>query len=227
MSLKVDKQVMAVFCYGSNSTKQLQERVHNSSLTSHAAYIVGYKRIFAGNAIKWGGGGAASLLVTNNDQDKVFGTIVYLTSEEMNSLDRFEGIPEFSDPFSDDDNINVYRRVFITAYLPNVNECGTENTFQDTKINAIAYIKNNHSYHSYPSEKYLQACYNHLSPFWPDLDGEQALHVYCSESELRGCFSGLKEVYISSTIIQTSTSITQSINSFVSYTKIDDSIHKC
>ena len=177
----MDFERIAVFCYGSNSTKQLQERVQNMFLISCRAYTCGYKRIFAGNAVRWGGGGAASLVETNDNNDKVIGTIVYLSLTEINLLDRFEGIPEGSDPFDSNHKINVYRREYIDV-------CLTDNT----KINAIVYIKNNHEWYDYPSITYLEACYNHLVPFWVELDGDHALHVYCGNRELKGKYYGPK-----------------------------------
>jgi hypothetical protein len=176
--MSVDCKKVAVFCYGSNSTKQLQERVKNSSLMSYGAYLCGYRRIFAGNAVTWGGGGAASIIETKNDHDKVVGTIAYLTSVELDRLDRFEGIPSGGDPFCGDEQINVYRRQYMDAYL-----------VDNTKINVVAYIKNNHDWHDYPSDAYLQACYNHLSPFWPDLDQDQAINIH-SQYEWKGRYYG-------------------------------------
>ena len=167
--------IYPIFCYGSNSNAQLRERVQNDSLVSYPSVLHGYHRFFAGNSIAWGGGGVAS--VVPKPGGRCMGTVVYLSSQEIERLDRFEGIREGNDPFSEDSTANVYRRQWVDV------------TINDSDvIKAIAYIRNRSDWEDYPSDKYLSACYRHLSEFWPDLDGEGYLHVYDSKNELRGKF---------------------------------------
>ena len=189
---------IAVFCFGSNSAKQLRARVKNDTLISHASYLVGYKRIFAGKAKSWDGGGVASLIQTKNSHDKCVGTLVFLTEKELQLLDRFEGIDEGNDPFCSDCSINVYRREWLDAYLcDQVSSMTTDTTISIcNQVKAIAYIKNDHEWKEYPSEKYLEACYNNISPFWPELDGNSTL-IVSSCTELQGMYSGPSKVIVS------------------------------
>ena len=56
----------AVFSYGSNGVTQMRERCQNDTLTAVAAYLPGYRRIFAGLSRKWDGGGIDCPLLPPN-----------------------------------------------------------------------------------------------------------------------------------------------------------------
>ena len=77
------------FCYGSNSVTQLKQRVQNDQLVAHPAFAPGWRRVFAGDSSKWGGGGTASILPAPGAADaRVNGSVVYLTMAEFDRLDR-------------------------------------------------------------------------------------------------------------------------------------------
>lgn len=78
-----------IFSYGSNSTKQLQRRVGNLTLTSTSAVLEGYARCFCLRSQGWGGGGVASLCPA--DGATTYGAVVQLTDGEKARLDMYEG----------------------------------------------------------------------------------------------------------------------------------------
>ena len=96
------------FCYGSNSVAQLRERCQNETLVAEAATLPGFRRIFAGSSQKWFGVGVASLAAAKGVAACI-GSIVRLSVAELDLLDRHEGIPTGSDPFSSAPP-NRYRR---------------------------------------------------------------------------------------------------------------------
>ena len=73
-------------------------RTREVGLMAEAATLPGYHRIFAGSSAKWGGGGVASLVASKGAA--CIGSIVRLSAAELDLLDRHEGIPTGSDPFS-------------------------------------------------------------------------------------------------------------------------------
>ena len=183
----MDDQTIPVFCYGSNGTKQLQERVCNSTLVSYSAYVEGYRRIFAGYSTKWEGG-VASIVNTNQSDDVCRGSVVFLSEQELKLLDHFEGISASGDPFSIDPSVNVYRRSWVSLLSTDSLLLSLRGQSSSTTIRAIAYIRNDDEWGSYPREAYLTACHRNISPFWPDLDGNQSLRVMDRFGKLRGEF---------------------------------------
>ena len=184
------------FAFGSNNVEQLRERCQNPTLVARKAFLPGFFRIFAGTSSKWGGGGVASLVNMAHIKQEIsvgergcIGSAVDLTEAEFQLLDRFEGIPASTakakempiDPFSSDPERNRYRRVYVE--LVSVDEV----TNTERKERGIAYIRNSSSWEGFPSDRYLQACFNNLVPFWgPEIDGDGALHVFDEYGELRG-----------------------------------------
>ena len=163
---------MPCFCFGSNSVAQLRERCQNDALVAEAATLPGYHRIFAGSSAKWGGGGVASLVAAKGAA--CIGSIVRLSAAELDLLDRHEGIPTGSDPFSGAPP-NRYRRQLVSVALAD-----------GQPLEAVAYIRNKHEWEAYPSEAYLSACHCNLSPFWPQLDADGAIVVLDEASAERG-----------------------------------------
>lgn len=77
-----------LFSYGSNSTKQIKERLSiTEDLIPYPSYIENHIRIFAGYSKKWKGG-IASLYPSANK--KTYGIIVKLTEDQLHSLSKFE-----------------------------------------------------------------------------------------------------------------------------------------
>lgn len=174
-----------VFCYGSNGTTQLQERVCNSTLVSYGAFVEGYRRIFAGYSSKWDGG-VASIICTGQSDDTCRGSVVLLSQQELHLLDQFEGIT--ADPFSIDPLVNVYRRTWINVNSADQSLLDLMGLAVPVTMKAIAYIRNDDDWVSYPSESYLLACHRNISPFWPDLDGSNSVLVMAKSGELHGEF---------------------------------------
>lgn len=177
-----EEERVPVFCYGSNSTKQLRERVLNDSLQSFRCYLPRYRRIYCGYSNRWNGG-AASIMKLDTDSEVCYGTIVYLTETEQQRLDRFEGIDEGNDPYSSDSTVNVYRREWVE--IVSVDDEGSKTT-----LKALAYVKNDHDWKAYPSDAYLLACYNNIIPFWPEIDGHGAIKIYNDAGDLLGEYNG-------------------------------------
>ena len=179
-------ETIACFAYGSNGTDQLRERCKNPNLVSLKAAIRDYQRFFTGNSRKWEGGGVASLAPLPGNLCK--GSVVFLTEFELDLLDRFEGIPEGSDPFVREYDQNRYSRRWVDV------EVWKQNESQPEKIQAIAYIRNKTDWEGMPSRKYLAACYRNISPFWSEVDRYGKLLVYSYEDAaltLRGEFTGV------------------------------------
>ena len=114
---------------------------------------------------------------------------------------RKEGEAELPvDPFSSDPVRNRYRRVFVELVSvtvgTGVDEASSSSSSSSSTECAepteraergVAYIRNSSTWESFPSNRYLAACYKNLALFWgPDVDGGGALHVYDEEAELRG-----------------------------------------
>ena len=163
----------AVFSYGSNGVTQMRERCQNGTLTAVAAYLPGYRRIFAGLSRKWDGGGIASIVQASAAGERCVGTVMMLSARELALLDRHEGIADGMDPFGRDGH---YRREAVSVVV----------VASGTAVAAVAYVRNSHAWDAFPSERYLVSCHRHLSPFWPELDGDGELVVTDVEGTQRG-----------------------------------------
>lgn len=92
LRLKEKKKAQAVkyhyiFSYGSNSKKQLLERL-GADVKPKSAYLENYVRIFAGESKRWNGGVAS---VHPKKGSKVYGAVSRLTEEQLSVLDTYEG----------------------------------------------------------------------------------------------------------------------------------------
>ncbi len=68
---------------------QLKQRIERESdIEFNSAFIKNYTRIFAGFSKRWNGGVAS---IYPNPGDRVYGSVFYLTIEEIGKLDEFEG----------------------------------------------------------------------------------------------------------------------------------------
>lgn len=173
----LDEKGSYVFCYGSNSIEQLKERVSNPDLEAKKAYLPGYIRIFAGFSKKWNGGVASLKKVNENYLTK--GSIVFLNNSELNKLDKFEGACKDATPYGRVNNI-YHRKNLIVK----------DENHQD--IECIAYIRNHDEWEKPPSEAYLRAIKNNLSPFWSELDDEQKIIIYDHQINKKGDFYNIK-----------------------------------
>ena len=142
------------FSYGSNHIEQLKKRVKNKNIIAYKAYLNNYIQIFCGYSKKWNGSVASLVYIPN---EIVKGLIVYLSSEELQELDKYEGIKD-KDPYNTDYSKNIYSRKNIKVYV------FFENKFEE--IDAITYIRNDNSINHPPSIEYIDACYENLKYFW-------------------------------------------------------------
>lgn len=145
---------IAYFSYGSNHIEQLKERVKNNQITAFKAYLNNYIQIFCGYSKKWNGGVASLEQVP---QEIVKGSIIYLSSQEFQELDKYEGIKDI-DPYNTDYSKNIYARKNIKVQV------FFENNFEE--IDAVTYIRNDNTINQPPSNKYIDACYENLKYFW-------------------------------------------------------------
>jgi len=118
-----------LFCYGSNSIKQLQQRLHiNEKISWKKAYINNYVRIFAGYSKRWNGG-IASIYPCNGK--KVYGILVKLKIENLELLNSYEC---------------GYHLKILDVFVNSNNI-----------IQSFVYIKTNNKFKRLPSEAYMNA----------------------------------------------------------------------
>jgi hypothetical protein len=118
-----------LFCYGSNSIKQLQQRLHiNEKISWKKAYINNYVRIFAGYSKRWNGG-IASIYPCNGK--KVYGILVKLKVEDLELLNSYEC---------------GYHLKILDVFVNSNNI-----------IQSFVYIKTNNKFKRLPSEAYMNA----------------------------------------------------------------------
>lgn len=80
-----------VFSYGSNLYEpQLRERCPGARVLG-AAELRGFSIAFVGESERWGGGVAT---VVRSTRDVVRGEVVALSDDDMQRLDRYEGVPD-------------------------------------------------------------------------------------------------------------------------------------
>ena len=139
-----------VFSYGSNSTSQLQARVKNPNLKTHAATLEGYARVFCYDSKLWSGAVAS---ICPCPGKKILGAVVSLTFEELKLLDTYE---------------QGYRKEKVDVIL----KCSSE------KIRAIVYVAGRVAHEEkwtpslsvYPSNEYMTAIHLMLREHWRDVD---------------------------------------------------------
>ena len=117
-----------LFCYGSNSIEQLQNRLQIDNLKFKPAYIDNYSRIFSGKSRKWQDGAVAS--IHPHIGKKVFGILVEIPNKKLKILDSYEG--------------GYYQKEIIVNNGKNTEK-------------AIVYIKINNEFKTLPSNNYLEA----------------------------------------------------------------------
>jgi hypothetical protein len=117
-----------LFSYGSNSIKQLQERLNLLSPLEHKnGYINDYCRIFSGTSKRWDGGIASIVEVSGK---KVYGIVIEITMDQLMILNKFE-------------------KGYNCEILPVV--------INDNIVNCYVYIKKRHAFIEMPSISYLRA----------------------------------------------------------------------
>eukprot|EP00966_Prymnesium_polylepis_P137063 3167171-Prymnesium_polylepis.1 len=137
---------------GSNGIQQLRERCQNPALVAFAALLPDHVLCFAGRSTKREGAVAS---VIPCEGSTAYGSVVYMTDDELRLLDGFEGTNR-DDPYA---QTGIYRRHDVTFYL------------KDGRAGSgIMYLKNDLTWRCPPSWHYLEACLVHIYSVW----GEQA-----------------------------------------------------
>ena len=130
-----------LFCYGSNSARQIQERLSLSlPLEYKNAMIPDYCRIFAGKSSRWGGGGIATIIPCKGRN--VYGIVVKCTFEQLMIIDTYE----------------IGYRLEMMDVI--VDESARES---HTSKNCFVYMKENTEFRAFPSIDYLSAIDEMLS----------------------------------------------------------------
>jgi cation transport regulator ChaC len=132
-----------LFSYGSNSPRQLAERLGHS-VKGVGAYAPGMVRAFRGQSRTWGGGVATLICETGG---KAFGYIAEVTEADLAILDRYEGAPR------------NYKQTKVDV----VTEDGR-------KVKAMAYLATS-TVKTPPSRAYLEAVAETINTFWSNSDG--------------------------------------------------------
>eukprot|EP00929_Paragymnodinium_shiwhaense_P094615 TRINITY_DN55303_c0_g1_i11.p2 TRINITY_DN55303_c0_g1~~TRINITY_DN55303_c0_g1_i11.p2 ORF type:complete len:227 (+),score=17.93 TRINITY_DN55303_c0_g1_i11:116-796(+) len=90
-------EVHATFGFGSNSVRQLRGRIGDQTLLGYPGRVNGHAIAFAGPNHSWShddhgqAGGTATLIKL--DGETAFGTVAFLTDEQLSVLDGYEGVP--------------------------------------------------------------------------------------------------------------------------------------
>lgn len=137
-----------LFCYGSNSTRQLEDRLGipgGSRGSVQGAYAPDYQRVFRGMSRTWGGGTAS---LKKKKGATTYGLIVELSPRDLKVLDRYEGV-----------HSGVYKRQKMIVY-----------TQEGEPVEAIAYVSLKKDFNP-PTEEYLDAVARTISRFWEGENG--------------------------------------------------------
>ena len=123
---------MILFCYGSNSIKQIKERINDTEnikeIEFQQAYLDNHVRIFAGKSIKWEDGAVASVYPLVGK--KVYGIAVTLNDHQLQKLNKFE---------------KGYSLIQKDIVIKN------------KVINAFVYVKDKIEFSKLPSDSYMNA----------------------------------------------------------------------
>ena len=149
-----------IFCFGSNGTKQLSQRVGSSYKSiwnrTYPAIAQGWLRGFKHTSKNWENCSVATIYQTHKEgtNDQVIGTVVKMTIEEVHALDPYEG---FSETPRQNNKPNTYDRIPIKlkAYFK----------YKSSNNNSI-----NRSSSSTESTTTTDECEDNNS--WYDLEGE-------------------------------------------------------
>lgn len=143
--MPVAKKDYFLFSYGSNSPRQLQERLGHPVLGT-GGYVEGYLRAFRGWSNTWVSGVAT--LIPAKDTDKTYGYVARVSLADLNLLDQYEGVPR-----------KKYARKIVDVTLQ-TGETVSATTYVSTSEEVTA-----------PSRLYLSAVAETISAFWTGTDG--------------------------------------------------------
>jgi gamma-glutamylcyclotransferase (GGCT)/AIG2-like uncharacterized protein YtfP len=143
-----------LFCYGSNNTRQLAERLGHV-VCARPAMLVNRQRVFRGKSRRWGGG-VATLVPGKGMQ--VLGTLVEVDKNDLKMLDQVEGVAQ-----------GAYVRRNVQAIV--VEEAVRGRKAKTREVTAYVYLATSKEFHA-PSREYLEACAKTVGEFWKD-DGKK------------------------------------------------------
>lgn len=141
--------MIALFCYGSNGSKQLHHRIKRK-IKGQKAKLLDHQVFFCGDSKNSKG----ATISVKKCKDKITkGSIVYVSQKELREIDKFEGCnsSDFNNRHSE---VNVYYRKMIKCMV------------NSKEIKAFIYIKNDKRWIVDPSEEYLKKIYDHLNEYW-------------------------------------------------------------
>eukprot|EP00933_Yihiella_yeosuensis_P037044 TRINITY_DN30883_c0_g1_i1.p1 TRINITY_DN30883_c0_g1~~TRINITY_DN30883_c0_g1_i1.p1 ORF type:complete len:280 (+),score=30.17 TRINITY_DN30883_c0_g1_i1:192-1031(+) len=98
-----------VFGYGSNNIAQIRERVKNPQTPSSKGLLLNYHRVFLGYSNRWKGAPAS---VQKKEGANCRGTVAWLSAEELQRLDGYEGC-KTADFGNSNRSVNVYHREVV------------------------------------------------------------------------------------------------------------------
>ena len=135
---------MLLFSYGSNSPKQLAERLGHP-VEGRAAYAEGWMRVFRGYSERWQGA-VASLLPSRGQ--KTYGYVAEVSPHDLSILDGYAG--------------SRYTRTNLVV-----------TRMDGRKQKAVAYLRDpREPFRHRPSRRYLEAVVATISSFWTGKDGK-------------------------------------------------------
>ena len=182
-----DTPSVPYFAYGSDGTTQLQERLQCASFEAERAFLLNHVHIFCGSSSAWGNAGVSSVLPQRDGTCR--GSLVYLTPKQIDILDRYQGLTEGEDPGSTDFSVNRYARREAKVVVAGTGQV----------VDAVVYIRNRHTWVTYPTTDYLSACYKSLITMWPELGHQHVIHVKDETGAIRGTFAASQVAAATST----------------------------
>jgi hypothetical protein len=117
-----------LFCYGSNSVKQLKERLEiEENISFQKAYIKDYVRIFCGYSKRWNGGVSSIYPLKGKN---IYGILININIEDLEKISKFE-----------------------KGYHLEIKDVSVE----DIIIKSFVFIKNDIKFNELPSKEYMLA----------------------------------------------------------------------
>jgi len=154
-----------LFSFGSNNPQQLSDRL-GWQVEGIGAYAPGYVRAFRGMSRNWGGGTATML---KKKGGVVYGYAVKVDAEDLDQLDRYEGVPR------------NYRRANVKI-----------KTQDGRDLKAVAYLSNRREKNP-PSRAYKQAVAETIGQFWRGSGGRVTEHDIVVRNPSSGKVNWLEE----------------------------------
>jgi GNAT superfamily N-acetyltransferase len=134
---------IALFSYGSNSVRQLSERLGHPLDETYGAYAPDHQRIFRGWSHGWGGGVAS---IEPKQGMTTYGYVAVVSPRDLRVLDRYEGV-----------GIGAYERKLVDVVL---------RTGDGPKKQKALFYRATSKRFNAPSQSYKQAVAQNIRQFW-------------------------------------------------------------